>query len=82
LNSASSLAKVAWSASLPSATRKNKGIPPSGEPPRGIHTLPEYATGATGVGIAAPYELTMAAYRNTLRQLYGYVEHVGVSLQG
>jgi hypothetical protein len=44
--------------------------------------LPEYATGATGVGIAAPYELTMAAYRNTLRQLYGYVEHVGVSLQG
>ena len=44
--------------------------------------MPENATGATGVGIAAPYGLTMAAYRNTLRQLYEYVEHVGVRLQG
>ena len=53
-----------------------------GEPPRGIHTLPEYATGAAGVGIPDPYGLTMAAYRNTLRQLYEYVEHVGDRLEG
>jgi protein-tyrosine phosphatase len=53
-----------------------------GEPPRGIHTLPEYATGAGGVGIPDPYGLTMAAYRNTLRQLYEYVEHVGDRLEG
>src|SRR5215203_852495 len=52
-----------------------------GEPPRGIHTLPEYATGAAGVGIPDPYGLTMAAYRNTLRQLYEYVEHVGDHLE-
>jgi protein-tyrosine phosphatase len=53
-----------------------------GEPPRGIHTLPEYATGAAGVGIPDPYGLTIAAYRNTLRQLYEYVEHVGDRLEG
>jgi protein-tyrosine-phosphatase len=53
-----------------------------GEPPRGIHTLPEYATGAAGVGITDPYGLTIAAYRNTLRQLYEYVEHVGDRLEG
>ena len=53
-----------------------------GEPPRGIHTLPEYATGAAGVGIPDPYGLTMAAYRNTLRQLYEYVEHVVGRLEG
>ena len=53
-----------------------------GEPPRGIHTLPEYATGAAGVGITDPYGLTIAAYRNTLRQLYEYVEHVGDHLEG
>jgi protein-tyrosine phosphatase len=53
-----------------------------GEPRRGIHTLPEYATGAAGVGIPDPYGLTIAAYRNTLRQLYEYVEHVGDRLEG
>jgi protein-tyrosine phosphatase len=52
------------------------------EPPRGIHTLPEYATGAAGVGIPDPYGLPIAAYRNTLRQLYEYVEHVGDRLEG
>jgi protein-tyrosine-phosphatase len=55
---------------------------PGGEPPRGIHTLPEYATGAADVGIPDPYGLTMAAYRNTLRQLYEYVEHVVGRLEG
>jgi protein-tyrosine-phosphatase len=45
-----------------------------GNPPRGIHTLPEYATGIAGEGIADPYGLTMAAHRSTLRQLYVYVE--------
>jgi protein-tyrosine-phosphatase len=53
-----------------------------GEPPRGIHTLPEYATGAAGVGIPDPYGLTIAAYRNTLRQLYEYVEHLVGRLVG
>jgi protein-tyrosine phosphatase len=52
------------------------------EPPRGIHTLPQYATGAAGVGIPDPYGLTIAAYRNTLRQLYEYVEHVVDRLEG
>jgi protein-tyrosine phosphatase len=47
-----------------------------GDPPRGIHALPEYATGAAGEGIPDPYGLTMAAYRGTLRQLYEYVERV------
>jgi protein-tyrosine phosphatase len=45
-----------------------------GNPPRGIHTLPQYATGIAGEGIADPYGLTMAAHRSTLRQLYVYVE--------
>jgi hypothetical protein len=44
--------------------------------------LSEYATGASGVGIPDPYGLTVAAYRNTLRQLYEYVEHVGDRLEG
>ncbi len=47
-----------------------------GEPPRGIHTLPEYAIGVADEGIPDPYGLTMAAYRSTLRQLYEYVERV------
>jgi protein-tyrosine-phosphatase len=47
-----------------------------GEPPRGIHALPEYAIGVADEGIPDPYGLTMAAYRSTLRQLYEYVEHV------
>jgi hypothetical protein len=34
-----------------------------GDPPRGIHALPEYATGVAGEGIADPYGLTMAAHR-------------------
>jgi len=45
-----------------------------GDPPRGIHALPEHATGVAGEGIPDPYGLTMAAHRSTLRQLY---EHVG-----
>jgi protein-tyrosine-phosphatase len=47
-----------------------------GDPPRGIHALPEYATGAAGEGVPDPYGLTMTAYRSTLRQLYEYVERV------
>jgi len=47
-----------------------------GNPPRGIHALPEYAIGVAGEGIPDPYGLTMAAYRSTLRQLYEYVERV------
>ena len=53
-----------------------------GDPPRGIHSLPEYATGAAGVGIADPHGLTIDAYRNTLRQLYEYMEHVRGRLEG
>lgn len=42
--------------------------------PNDIHTLPEYATGTPSVeGISDPYGLTMAAYRNSVRQLYGYI---------
>ena len=52
-----------------------------GHPPRGIHALPEYATGAAGEGIPDPYGLTMAAYRSTLRQLYQYVERVADRLE-
>jgi protein-tyrosine phosphatase len=53
-----------------------------GNPPRGIHTLPEYATGIAGEGIADPYGLTMAAHRSTLRQLYAYVECTVDRLKG
>ena len=52
-----------------------------GDPPRGIHALPEYATGAAAEGIPDPYGLTMAAYRSTLRQLYQYVERVADRLE-
>ena len=52
-----------------------------GHPPRGIHALPEYATGAAGEGIPDPYGLTMAAYRSTLRQLYQYVERAADRLE-
>jgi protein-tyrosine phosphatase len=52
------------------------------EPAGAIHTLPEYAMGATGQGIADPYGLTMAAYRSTLRQLYEHVERVVDRLRG
>jgi protein-tyrosine-phosphatase len=47
-----------------------------GDPPRGIHALPEFAIGVAGEGIPDPYGLTMTAYRSTLRQLYEYVERV------
>jgi protein-tyrosine-phosphatase len=47
-----------------------------GNPAGGIHTLPEYAIGAKGTGIADPYGLTLTAYRSTLRQLYEHMEHV------
>jgi protein-tyrosine phosphatase len=53
-----------------------------GNPPRGIHTLPEYATDIAGEGIADPYGLTMAAHRSTLRQLYVYVECTVDRLKG
>ena len=53
-----------------------------GNPPRGIHTLPEYATGIAGEGIADPYGLAMAAHRSTLRQLYAYVECTVDRLKG
>jgi protein-tyrosine-phosphatase len=53
-----------------------------GKPARGIYTLPEYATGARGKGIADPYGLTVTAYRNTLRQLYEHVERVVCRLGG
>ena len=52
-----------------------------GDPPRGIHALPEYATGAAAEGIPNPYGLTMAAYRSTLRQLYQYVERAADRLE-
>ena len=58
-----------------------QGGPPGG-PPRGIHVLPEYATGAAGEGIADPHGLTMAAHRSTLRQLYEHVERVVGRLRG
>ncbi len=45
-------------------------------PAGGIHVLPEYAMGVQGQGISDPYGLTMAAYRSTLRQLYGNVERI------
>ena len=54
-----------------------------GAPPERIYTLPEYALGTSPEeGIPDPYGLTMAAYRNTLRQLYEYVEHVVDRLEG
>ncbi len=53
-----------------------------GDPPGGIHTLPEYASGVAGEGIADPHGLTMAAHRNTLRQLYEHVERVADRLRG
>src|SRR5215216_3061670 len=52
------------------------------EPPRGIHTLPEYGNGAAGLGGPGPYGLNLAAFRNTLRQLYEYVEQVVGRLEG
>ncbi len=54
----------------------------AGNPARGIHTLPEYAIGAKEIGIPDPYGLTITAYRNTLRELYGHVEHVVRRLGG
>jgi protein-tyrosine-phosphatase len=53
-----------------------------GDPPRGIHVLPEYVSGVAGGGIADPHGLTMAAHRSTLRQLYEYVERVAERLRG
>ncbi len=50
-------------------------------PPRGIHALPQYASGVGGEGVADPYGLTIVAYRSTLRQLYEYVERVADRLQ-
>ncbi len=64
------------------ATLRRIGGHPPGGPPRGIHTLPEYATGVAGEGIADPHGLTMAAHRNTLRQLYEHVERVADRLRG
>ncbi len=52
------------------------------DPPEGVHTLPEYASGVVDGGIADPYGLTMAAYRSTLRQLYEHVERVVGRLAG
>jgi protein-tyrosine phosphatase len=52
-----------------------------GDPPRGIHALPEYATGVAGEGVPDPYGLTITAYRSTLRQLYEYMERVVGRLQ-
>ena len=43
----------------------------------GIYTLPEYATGVTGEeGIPDPYGYTIAAYRNSVRQLHEYIERI------
>ena len=42
-----------------------------------VYALPEYATGIPGKeGISDPYGHTMPAYRNTVQQLYEYVERV------
>jgi protein-tyrosine phosphatase len=51
-------------------------------PAGGIYALPEYTMGVQGEGIPDPYGLTMAAYRSTLRQLYGHVERVVRRLGG
>ena len=64
------------------ATLRRIGGDPPGGPPRGIHVLPEYASGVAGGGIADPHGLTMAAHRSTLRQLYEYVERVADRLGG
>ncbi len=53
-----------------------------GAPALGIHTLSGYATGVGGEEVPDPYGLTMIAYRNTLRQLYEYVERVVDHLAG
>src|SRR5215203_6882587 len=53
-----------------------------GEPPRGIHTLPEYADGVVGEGVPDPIGLTMTAHRSILRQLYEYVERAAGRLGG
>src|ERR671920_1143732 len=37
-----------------------------GEPPRGIHALPEYADGVVGEGVPDPIGLTMTAHRSIL----------------
>ena len=49
---------------------------PLGDPPRGIHVLPEYASGVAGGAIADPHGLTMAAHRSTLRQLYEHIDRL------
>jgi protein-tyrosine phosphatase len=54
----------------------------AGNPTGRIHTLSEYAMGVRGEGISDPYGLTMAAYRNTLRQLYEHVERAVGRLVG
>ena len=64
------------------ATVRRLGGVPVGGTNRGIHTLPEYASGITGEGIPDPYGLTMAAYRSTFRQLYEHVERVAARLAG
>ena len=53
-----------------------------GEKASEIHTLPEYAMGLRGEGIADPYGLSMTAYRATLRRLYEQVERVVRRLGG
>jgi protein-tyrosine phosphatase len=53
-----------------------------GEPPRGIHALPEYADGVVGEGVPDPIGLTMTAHRSILRQLYEYVERAAGRLGG
>jgi hypothetical protein len=53
-----------------------------GDPPGGIHPLPEYSGGLAGGGIKNPHGLTRAAHRSTLRQLYEYVERVADRLRG
>ncbi len=53
-----------------------------GDPPRGIYTLPEYASGVAGEGVPDPYGLSMVAHRSTLRQLYEYVARVADRLEG
>ncbi len=51
-------------------------------PGEGIYALSEYASGILGEGIPDPYGLTMAAYRNTLRQIYKHVERAVGRLGG
>jgi protein-tyrosine phosphatase len=44
-------------------------------PPRKIYTLPEYVRGScVEQGVPDPYGHTMATYRNSVRQLYEYIE--------